>query len=110
MKNKNGGNDVDNDTAWKDNKKQDTYHHIQLAHYATRLDDPVDRLGALKQQDNVAVQESVILQRLQLHNDVHLEGAAKKDESSSWILSQQCNCDMRGLFLVTMPTQLWPAN
>lgn len=37
------------------------YHYIQLADQTVSLDDPVDRLGALEQQHNVAVQEGVVL-------------------------------------------------
>lgn len=56
------------------------YHYIQLADHTVRLDDPVDRLGALEQQDDVTMQEGIILQRPQLHDDIHLESTAGKKE------------------------------
>lgn len=39
------------------------YHYIQLANYTVGLDDPVDRLSALEQQDNVTMQGGIVLQR-----------------------------------------------
>ena len=38
------------------------YHHIQLANHTVGFDDPVDRLGALEQQDDVTMQRSIGLQ------------------------------------------------
>lgn len=63
-----------------------THHYIQLADQAVCLDDPVDGLGALEQQDDVTVQEGIVLQRLQFHDDVHLERAADKTEE------EKCGC------------------
>lgn len=60
------------------------------------LDDPVDGLGALEQQDDVTVQEGIVLQRLQFHDDVHLEGAADK--------TQEEKCCMFGLCCVIVPS------
>lgn len=53
------------------------YHHTQLANDTVGLDDPVDRLDALEQQDNLFVQGAVVLQRLQIHYDIHLESTAE---------------------------------
>lgn len=39
------------------------YHYIQLAIHAAGLDDPIDRLGAFEQQDDVTMQQGIVLQR-----------------------------------------------
>lgn len=39
------------------------YHYIQLANHTVGLDDPVDRLGALEQQDYVTMQQGIVPQR-----------------------------------------------
>lgn len=63
------------------------YHYIQLADHTVRLDDPVDRLGALEQQDDVTMQEGIILQRPQFHYDIHLESTAgKKRKKEFWMV------------------------
>lgn len=69
------------------------YHYIQLADHTVRLDDPVDRLGALEQQDDVTMQEGIILQRPQLHYDIHLESTAGK-KNFGWL----------GLCCIIMPS------
>lgn len=39
------------------------YHDIQISSYTVGFDDPVDRLGALEQQDNITKHQGIVLQR-----------------------------------------------
>ncbi len=55
------------------------YHYIQPANHIVDLDDPVDRLGALEQQDDITMQWSIVFQRPQFHYDIHLESTAEKE-------------------------------
>lgn len=52
---------------------------MQRADHTVGLDDPVDGLGTLEQQDDVTMQRGIVLQRPQLHDDVHLESTAEEE-------------------------------
>lgn len=60
------------------------HHHIQLADHIVSFNDPVDRLGAFEQQDDVAMQRAVVLQGPYIHDDIHLESTAEREGGRMW--------------------------
>lgn len=54
------------------------YHNIELANHILGFDDPVNRLGTLQHQHDITKYGDIVLQRLQIHYDIHLESTAEK--------------------------------